>query len=147
MKIKIIGVGKLKEKYLVEGVEEYLKRLRKLARVQVCQVPECRTIEEEGRKILTLVPAQSWLCVLDVKGEELSSEDLARKISTLALSGISDLTFAIGGTYGISEQVRQAASLRLSLSKMTFTHQMTRLLLAEQIYRAFKINRNEPYHW
>ena len=147
MKINLIVVGKLKERFLVEGVAEYVKRLQKFARLEVREVPECRTVEEEGQKILSLVPKDSWLCVLDVSGVELTSEDFAKKIAALNLGGVSNLTFAIGGAFGLSDELRQAASFRLSLSKMTLTHQMARLVLVEQIYRAFKINRNEPYHW
>ena len=147
MKINLIVVGKLKEKFLVDGVAEYFKRLKKFSRLEVREVPECRTVEEEGQKILSLVPKDSWLCVLDVSGAELSSEDFAKKIAALNLSGVSNLTFAIGGAFGLSEELRRAASFRLSLSRMTLTHQMARLVLVEQIYRAFKINRGEPYHW
>ena len=147
MRITLAVVGRLKEKFLTAGVAEYLKRLQKFARVEIREVPECRTLEEEGQKILSLVPQGSWLCVLDVAGIELTSEDFAKKISELTLGGISNLTFAIGGAFGLSEELRAAAAFRLSLSRMTFTHQMARLILVEQIYRAFKINRNEPYHW
>lgn len=147
MKINLIAVGKLKEKFLSDGVFEYLKRIKKFASVEVCEIPEQRTVIEEGQKILSQIPQNSWLCVLDVSGEELTSEGLAKKISTLNLSGVSNLTFAIGGAFGLSDELRQAADFRLSLSQMTFTHQMARLILVEQIYRAFKINRNEPYHW
>jgi len=147
VKINLIVVGKLKEKFLVDGVAEYFKRLKKFSRLEVREVPECRTVEEEGQKILSLVPKDSWLCVLDVSGAELSSEDFAKKIAALNLSGVSNLTFAIGGAFGLSDELRRAASFRLSLSRMTLTHQMARLVLVEQIYRAFKINRGEPYHW
>ena len=147
MKIILVVVGKLKEKFLVAGVAEYLKRLQKFARVEVREVPECRTLDEEGQKILSLVPQNSWLCVLDVAGVELSSEDFAQKISALTVDGVSCLTFAIGGAFGLSDELRRAADFRLSLSRMTLTHQMARLVLTEQIYRAFKINRHEPYHW
>jgi len=147
MKITLVVVGKLKEKFLVAGVEEYLKRLKKFAAVEVREVSEQRTVAEEGQKLLSLVPPNSWLCVLDVSGVPLTSEDFAKKIAALNLGGVSNLTFAIGGAFGVSEELRRAADFRLSLSQMTFTHQMARLILAEQIYRAFKINRNEPYHW
>ena len=147
MKINLIVVGKLKEKFLIEGVAEYVKRIKKFATVEIREVAECRTVEEEGQKILSLVPANSWLCVLDVAGEVLSSEDFAKKIAALNLDGVSNLTFVIGGAFGLSEELRRAAAFRLSLSQMTFTHQMARLVLVEQIYRAFKINRGEPYHW
>ena len=147
MKINLIVVGKLKEKFLVDGVAEYLKRIKKFATLEVREIAECHTVEEEGQKILSLVPQNSWLCVLDVAGEQLSSEDFAKKIAALNLNGVSNFTFAIGGAFGLSEELRRAAAFRLSLSKMTLTHQMARLVLVEQIYRAFKINRNEPYHW
>ena len=110
-------------------------------------MPECRTVDEESSKLIARVPADSWLCVLDVQGEPISSEDLAKTIADLNLSGQSKLTFVIGGAFGISQTLRETAAMRLSLSKMTFTHQMTRLILLEQIYRTFKINRGEPYHW
>lgn len=147
MRITLIVVGKLKEKFLVAGMEEYLKRLKKFATVEVREISEQRTIVEEGQKLLSLVPPNSWLCVLDVAGVPLSSEVFAKKIAALALDGVSNLTFAIGGAFGVSDELRRAADFRLSLSQMTFTHQMARLILSEQIYRAFKINRNEPYHW
>ena len=147
MKITLVVVGKLKEKFLVDGVAEYLKRLRKFATIDVREIPECRTLDEEAQKLLSLVPQNSWLCVLDVSGTELTSEEFAEKISALNLSGVSNLTFAIGGAFGLGEELRQAADFRLSLSQMTLTHQMVRLVLVEQIYRAFKINRHEPYHW
>jgi len=147
MKITLVVVGRLKEKFLTAGVAEYVKRLQKFARLEIREVPECRTLDEEAQKILSLVPQDSWLCVLDVAGVELTSEEFAQKISVLALDGMSNLTFAIGGAFGLGEELRRTADFRLSLSRMTFTHQMARLILLEQIYRAFKINRNEPYHW
>ena len=147
MKITILTIGKLKERYLIEAVAEYLKRLKPYASIEIIEIPECRTVDEEGEKLLSRVPADSWKCVLDVHGDLMSSEDLAKVIAELSLNGQSKLTFVIGGAFGISQRVREAAALRLSLSKMTFTHQMTRLILLEQIYRSFKINRGEPYHW
>lgn len=147
MKITLVTIGKLKEKFLVDGVEEYLKRIKNFAKVDVKEISECRTVDEEGKKLLAQVPRDSFLIVLDVVGVEMSSEKLAEKISSLTLRGISDITFLIGGAFGLSEEVRQAADLRLSLSKMTFTHQMARLIIVEQIYRTFKINRGEPYHY
>ena len=147
MKITLLVIGKLKEKFLVEGVEEYLKRIKIFAKVEVREISECRTVDEEGKKLLAQVPRDSFLIVLDVAGNALTSEQLAEKISALTLRGVSDITFLIGGAFDLSEEVRRAAGLRLSLSKMTFTHQMARLIIAEQIYRAFKINRGEPYHY
>ena len=147
MKIILVAVGKLKEKFLTDGVAEYLKRLRPFVRIEIREVAECRTVEDEGKKLLAQVPKDSFLCVLDVAGNFLTSEELAKKISDLTLRGMSDITFLIGGAFGLSEEVKKAADFRLSFSPMTFTHQMARLILVEQIYRAFKINRGEPYHY
>lgn len=159
MKIRILAVGKLKEKYLLQGVAEYEKRLSPFASVELIETREERmpespseaekedALKKEGANLLHLVPEKSFLIALDVSGELLSSEALAEKIAALALQGKSDLTFLIGGAFGISAAVRKCADLRLSFSPMTFTHQMVRLLLYEQVYRAFKINRGEKYHW
>ena len=159
MKIRIVAVGKLKEKYLREGVAEYEKRLAPFASVELLETREeymaenpseaqrQQTLAIEGERLLRLVPEKSFLIVLDVKGKLLSSEALAKELASLALQGQSDLTFLIGGAFGLSPAVRERADLRISFSPMTFTHQMVRLLLYEQIYRAFKINRGEKYHW
>lgn len=147
MRIKIVAIGKLKEKFLIDGVNEYLRRIKNFAKIEVSEIAECRTVEEEGQKILSQILRESFLIVLDVAGEMLSSEELAKKIAALNLHGVSDITFVIGGAFGLSEEVKRAANFRLSFSRMTFTHQMARLILTEQIYRAFKINRNEPYHY
>ncbi|AEC01061.1 23S rRNA (pseudouridine(1915)-N(3))-methyltransferase RlmH [Selenomonas sputigena] len=159
MKIRIVAVGKLKEKYLREGVAEYEKRLAPFASVELLETREeymaenpseaqrQQTLAKEGERLLRLVPERSFLIVLDVKGKLLSSEALAKELASLALQGQSDLTFLIGGAFGLSPAVRDRADLRISFSPMTFTHQMVRLLLYEQIYRAFKINRGEKYHW
>ncbi len=147
MKITLVTIGKLKEKFLIDGVAEYLKRIKIFAKTEVREISECRTVDEEGEKLLAHVPKDSFLIVLDVAGSELTSEGLAEKISALNLRGISDITFIIGGAFGLSDTVRQAANFRLSLSQMTFTHQMARLIIVEQIYRAFKIIHGEPYHY
>ena len=159
MKIRIVAVGKLKEKYLREGVAEYEKRLAPFASVELRETGEeymaenpseaqrQQTLAKEGERLLRLVPERSFLIVLDVRGKLLSSEALAKELASLALQGQSDLTFLIGGAFGLSPAVRERADLRISFSPMTFTHQMVRLLLYEQIYRSFKINRGEKYHW
>ena len=159
MKIRIVAVGKLKEKYLREGVAEYEKRLAPFASVELRETREeymaenpseaqrQQTLAKEGERLLRLVPERSFLIVLDVGGKLLSSEALAKELASRALQGQSDLTFLIGGAFGLSPAVRDRADLRISFSPMTFTHQMVRLLLYEQIYRAFKINRGEKYHW
>nr|WP_315410981.1 23S rRNA (pseudouridine(1915)-N(3))-methyltransferase RlmH [uncultured Selenomonas sp.] len=159
MKIRIVAAGRLKEKYLREGVAEYEKRLAPFASVELLETREeympenpseaqrQQALAKEGERLLRLVPEKSFLIVLDVKGKLLSSEALAKELAGLALQGRSDLTFLIGGAFGLSPAVRECADLRISFSPMTFTHQMVRLLLYEQIYRAFKINRGEKYHW
>ncbi len=159
MKISIVAAGKLKEKYLTEGIKEFLKRLTPFANVNIIEINEEKmkdnpseaekqqVLAQEGQRLLKQVPEGSYLIVLDVYGKNLSSEELAAQIDSLALNGKSHITFLIGGAFGLSQEVRQAADLLLSFSNMTFTHQMVRLLLVEQIYRAFKINRGEKYHW
>ena len=159
MRITIVTAGKIKEKYLTAGINEFLKRLGPFANVKIIEINEEKmkdnpseaekqqTLALEGQRLLKQVPEGSYLIVLDVYGQQLSSEKLAEKIQSLGLQGKSNITFLIGGAFGLSQEVRQAADFRLSFSPMTFTHQMIRLLLVEQIYRAFKINRGEKYHW
>ena len=159
MKITIVCAGKIKEKYLTAGIAEFMKRLKPFAQVEIREVHEEKmpdapsaaekeqVLSKEGEKLLKLVPEGSYLFVLDVFGKEKSSEELAASIDKLGLSGRSNITFLIGGAFGLSSEVRKAADELLSFSRMTFTHQMVRLLLVEQIYRAFKINRGEKYHW
>lgn len=159
MKITIVAVGKIKEKYLTAGIGEFTKRLGPYCRLDLIEVDEermpdspspaekAKVLEREGERMLKHVRDTSYLIVLDVAGKQLSSEDLAAKFDDLAVTGRSDLTFVIGGAFGLAPSVVTAAKERLSFSKMTFTHQMIRLLLVEQIYRAFKISRGEPYHW
>ena len=159
MKINIVAAGKLKEKYLSQGIAEFMKRLAPFAQVRILEIHEEKMPENpsaaekekvlaaEGERLLHQVPAGSYLVVLDVYGEQKSSEELAARIDALGLQGRSNITFLIGGAFGLSAGVRAAADERLSFSRMTFTHQMVRLLLVEQIYRAFKINRGEKYHW
>ena len=157
--INIVCVGKLKEKYLRDAVAEYEKRLAPFATLSFIEIAEEKmpenfsaaekekTLVREGERLLARVPEGSELIVLDVAGEELSSEELAARLDDWMVGGVSHLTFLIGGAFGLSPAVRKAAKLRLSFSRMTFTHQMMRLLLTEQIYRAFKIMRGEKYHW
>ncbi|WP_415945860.1 23S rRNA (pseudouridine(1915)-N(3))-methyltransferase RlmH [Selenomonas montiformis] len=159
MRITVVCAGRIKEKYLSAGIAEFLKRLRPFAQVEIREVHEEKmpddpseaekeqVLRREGEKLLRLVPSGSYLFVLDVHGREMSSEELASRIDGLGLSGRSNLAFLIGGAFGLSREVRAAADERLSFSQLTFTHRMVRLLLVEQIYRAFKINRGEKYHW
>lgn len=159
MRITIVCAGKIKEKYLSAGIAEFMKRLRPFAQVEIKEIHEEKmpdepsaaekeqVLQKEGEKLLKLVPAGSFLFVLDVFGKEMPSEKLAEKIDQLGVQGRSNITFLIGGAFGLSREVREAADERLSFSQLTFTHQMVRLLLVEQIYRCFKINRGEKYHW
>jgi 23S rRNA (pseudouridine1915-N3)-methyltransferase len=159
MRITMIAVGKIKEKYLTMGIAEFTKRLTPYCRLSTIEVDEERMPEnpsagekakvllKEGERILKHVKEGTYLIILDVIGKQASSEELAEKINALGISGKSDITFIIGGAFGLSPELVKAADERLSFSKMTFTHQMIRLLLVEQIYRAFKINRGEKYHW
>lgn len=159
LKINIVTAGKIKEKYLTAGINEFLKRLTPYAQVKILEISEEKmkdnpseaekqqTLTAEGERLLKLVPNGSYLIVLDVYGKELSSEELSAKLDDLTVQGVSNVTFLIGGAFGLSQEVRKAADLKLSFSRMTFTHQMVRLLLVEQIYRAFKISRGEKYHW
>lgn len=158
MKITIVCAGKLKETYLRDGIAAYEKRLRPYADVKMREIVEERmkekpsaaekaeTIRREGERLLVQVPQDAYLIVLDVGGAELSSEEFAAKIDHLAVTGGSHIAFLIGGPFGLSDELRRCADLRLSFSHFTFPHQLIRLFLVEQIYRAFKISRGEPYH-
>jgi 23S rRNA (pseudouridine1915-N3)-methyltransferase len=158
MQIRVITIGKIKEQFLREGIAEYEKRLRPYAKLQVVELPEEKrpqpaspanesvAIEKEGERILGAVAENSFVIALDVKGQSWSSEELAASFGERELSGQNQLAFVIGGDLGLSTAVLARSNLRLSLSKMTFTHPMARLLLLEQVYRAFRILRGEPYH-
>lgn len=159
MKITIACVGKIKEKYLTAGIEEFSKRLTPFCKLETLAINEERmpdnpspaekqqVLERETQRLLAIIPVNSYVILLDVIGKQLSSPDLAAKLDELALAGNSHITFVIGGAFGYTDALRNRADLALSFSKMTFTHQMIRLLLIEQIYRAFKISRGEKYHW
>lgn len=154
MKIKIVSVGSIKEKFLKNAISEYLKRLTRFAKIEIIEVDETKiqnkseeqVKKEEGERLLKRIGQDEFVFLLDLKGELISSEVLAQKINDLINKGISPLTFVIGGTLGLSEEVRKRANIKLSISKMTFTHQMCRMIILEQIYRAFKIINNEEYH-
>lgn len=155
MKIKIIALGKIKEKFLKDGIDEFLKRLTPYATVEVVELSPVeikdenlteRALDEEGEKILSLIKPQSYVITMEIKGTMLSSEELAQKIEELTNDGVQELIFVIGSSCGISKNVSKRADFKLSMSKMTFLHQFARLLLVEQIYRAFKIIRKETYH-
>lgn len=153
MKITLIAVGKLKERWWREAAEEYLKRLRPYADVNVVEVPdrdvtadEARAMAEEGAGVLKAIPKSSHVIVLDIEGKQLDSRGLSAELDRLALEGRSSVTFVIGGAAGLAQDVRKAADAKLSLGRMTLPHQLARVVLLEQVYRAFKISRGEPYH-
>lgn len=158
MNISIITVGKLKEKYLKQGIEEYTKRLSSYSKIEIIEVPDEKAPEvlseaemiqvkdKEGERILAKVPADAHVIALAIDGKQKSSEELADTLDKLATYGKSKVAFIIGGSLGLSSLVLQRADDKLSFSKMTFPHQLMRLILVEQVYRAFRINRGEPYH-
>ena len=158
MNIKIICIGKLKEKYWVDAVAEYSKRLTPYCSLEIVELKESRLKQNagpaeeeevkvnEGREILDKVSPSDYVITLEIKGKRLSSEQLADKMADLALSAKSDIDFIIGGSLGLSQEVSRRADYKLSFSDMTFPHQMMRVILLEQIYRSFKIQRGEPYH-
>lgn len=158
MNILIVSVGKLKEKYLKMGIEEYLKRLNAYAKVEVVEVSDEKAPEElsesemvqvkqkEGERILAKISQDTYVIALAINGKMQSSEELADTLDKLATYGKSKIAFIIGGSLGLSDEVLKRANEHLSFSKMTFPHQLMKLILVEQIYRAYRINRGEPYH-
>lgn len=154
MKIKIIAPGKIKEKFLKDGVDEFLKRLTPYASMEIIEVPQLeikdgqieKTLKMEAEKILSYIKPQSYVITLEIQGKMLSSVEFANKIETLTNDGIQEIIFVIGSSCGISKLISDRADFKLSFSKMTFLHHFARLLLVEQIYRAFKIIKGETYH-
>ena len=155
MKIKIIALGKIKEKFLKDGIDEFLKRLTSYATVEIVELSPVeikdenltqKALEQEGEKILSHIKNDSFVITMEILGKQLSSEDFAQKINEITNSGISELVFVIGSSCGLASTISTRANFKLSMSKMTFLHQFARLLLVEQIYRAFKILKNETYH-
>ena len=159
MRFYVVCIGKLKDAYLRDGVAEFVKRMRPYGGITITELNESKigdkpsdvdrkqVVAEEGERLLKAVPKNAYTVLLDVYGKTMSSEDLAKTIAKLEVDGISDMAFIVGGAFGVSDELRKSVNYKLSFSSMTFTHQMVRLLLVEQIYRASKINRNEPYHW
>lgn len=158
LKIKIITVGKLKEKYLVQGINEYLKRLQSYAKVEIIEVADEKAPEnlseaemlqvkgKEGERILAKINDQDYVLVLAINGKQFSSEEFSKEIEQLGINGKSQLAFVIGGSLGLSDQVLKRSQQQMSFGKLTYPHQLMRLVLVEQIYRGFRIMRGEPYH-
>lgn len=158
MNIKIVCVGKLKEKYFKEGIAEYVKRMSRFAKVKIVQVPDEKAPEKlspaemeqvkeiEGKRILDKIKDKEYVYVTAIKGKERTSEAFAKELSNLTTYGHSDITFVIGGSLGTSDAVNKRADDLISFGKFTMSHQLMRLVLIEQIYRAFMINSGSPYH-
>ncbi|MGE8081084.1 23S rRNA (pseudouridine(1915)-N(3))-methyltransferase RlmH [Peribacillus loiseleuriae] len=158
MNITIITVGKLKEKYLKQGIDEYMKRMSAYAKMEIIELPDekapetlsetemLQIKEKEGQRILAKVNPDAHVIALAIEGKMKTSEELADTLDKLATYGKSKITFIIGGSLGLSKEVMKRADEALSFSKMTFPHQLMRLILVEQVYRAYRINRGEPYH-
>jgi len=156
--IKIIAVGRIKEKFYEDAVAEYAKRLLAFVKLEIVRVADEKcpenlslkqeqiVLEKEGARILKNIRENDYVVTLEIEGAQKSSEELAHFIHSLEVSGRSDITFVIGGSLGLSDEVKKRSDFALSFSKMTFPHQLMSVVLLEQIYRAYKINRGEPYH-
>ena len=148
--IKIITVGKLKEKYFKDAVDEYLKRLSKYTKIDLIEVPDenydiTKTLEKEKDSILKYISEKDYIITMEIEGRELTSVELSKKINDTLIQH-SDIAFIIGGSYGLHEDIKKISNYALSFSKMTFPHQLFRIMLLEQIYRSYKILNNETYH-
>lgn len=158
MNISFVTVGKLKEKYLKQGMAEYVKRLSAYCKIDIIEVADEKAPEElsdaememvkkkEGQRILSKISPDAYVIALAIEGKQYSSEEFAGFLEKLATHGRSKIVFVIGGSLGLSGDVLKRADMQLSFSKMTFPHQLMRLILAEQVYRAFRIMKGQPYH-
>ena len=158
MKYTVVCVGKIKEKFYAQAVEEYVKRLSRYGKTEIIEVGDEKTPDQasetvnrmikdkEGERILAQIKEDTYVIALAIEGQMLDSEELAEKMEKLAISGISHIVFVIGGSLGLSQKVMKRADYHLSFSRMTFPHQLMRVILSEQIYRAYRIINNEPYH-
>lgn len=158
MKITLVTVGKIKEKFFEDAIKEYSKRLSRYCKLEILQVADEKTPEgaseavelqikeKEGQRILSLIRDDAYVIALAIEGKMLDSEELAEGIEKLGVSGISQIVFVIGGSLGLSAQVMKRADYALSFSRMTFPHQLMRVVLLEQIYRSYRIMNHQPYH-
>jgi 23S rRNA (pseudouridine1915-N3)-methyltransferase len=158
IKIKIISIGKVKEKNFLGSINDYTKRLNRYTKMEFISLKQGHTSQEmsdkdiinvkkdEGLRIIDRLAERDYVIALDLEGKEITSEDFAQKIQQLRVAGKSNITFIIGGSHGLSENVLKKSDFRLCFSKMTFPHKLMKVILVEQIYRAFKIITNEPYH-
>ena len=148
--IRIICIGKIKEKYLIDAIEEYKKRLSKYTKLEILELPDVsydlkKTLEVEKEEILKNIKLSDYNILLDIDGRELTSIELANSIDKIRINN-SNINFIVGGSYGVHDDIKRLANDRISFSKLTFPHQLFRVILLEQIYRRFKIVNNEDYH-
>ena len=148
--IRIITVGKIKENYLIDAIKEYTKRISKYTKLEIIEVNDVdfdinKTLETEKNNILKYIDNKDYIITLDIEGKELSSIEFASKMNDI-FNHNSNITFIIGGSYGLHKDIKDKSNFSLSFSKMTFPHQLFRVMLLEQIYRTYKINNNETYH-
>lgn len=143
--IKIICVGKIKEKFFKEAIDEYLKRLSKYTKIDILEVDDSNVLEKEAILINKHINDKDYVITLEIEGNELTSLELANKIDNILLNN-SNITFIIGGSLGLDESIKKRSNYKLSFSKLTFPHQLFRIILLEQIYRSFRILNNESYH-
>lgn len=146
--IKLICIGKIKEDYLKDGIKEYQKRITKYTKIEVIELDDesnGNILEKEKNKIIKYINDKDYVITLEIEGKQLDSIQLAKKIDEVYLN-YSNITFIIGGSYGLHEDIKKRSNCALSFSKLTFPHQLFRLMLLEQIYRVYKINNNETYH-
>lgn len=158
MKITVLCVGKIKEKYFTLGIDEYAKRLSRYCKLEIIEVPDEKTPDnaseneelqikaKEGDRLLRYIKDNAYVIVLAIEGKMLTSEELSEKLEQLGINGDSNVVFVIGGSLGLDKRILDRADYKLSFSKMTFPHQMMRMVLLEQVYRGFRIMKGEPYH-
>lgn len=158
MRVRLLTVGRIKEQYLRDAIAEYAKRLSSYCRLEITEVADEKTPENapesivrkikdtEGKKLIQKIPEGSFVVALAIDGRQLSSEELSSMLSDKLVSGVSDITLIIGGSLGLSDEVLRRSDYKLSFSRLTFPHQLMRVMLLEQLYRAFKIRAGEPYH-
>ncbi|NBH12877.1 23S rRNA (pseudouridine(1915)-N(3))-methyltransferase RlmH [Lachnospiraceae bacterium] len=158
MKISVLTVGKIKERFYRQAVEEFQKRLSRYCKLEIIEVTDEKTperaseaeeiqiLEREGRRLQKFIREDAWVCALAIEGNMLDSRELSEKIEKLGIDGVSHIQFVIGGSLGLCDSLLKQADFRLSFSKMTFPHQLMRVILLEQIYRSYRIMMKEPYH-
>ena len=156
MRITVVCVGKIKEKFYTQAVEEYSKRLSRYCKLDIVELADEKTPDnasdvvneqiKKGERILSAIKDDAYVCALAIEGKMLDSVELSEKIDRLGIEGTSNITFVIGGSLGLADAVLKRADYKLSFSRMTFPHQLMRVILLEQIYRAYRIMKNEPYH-